>query len=508
MTSLFDLPFEPESEPELEPPPSELEPPHPADVAASRQPASRPEILTVSQLTADVRTVIESKFMRVAVEGELSNCRPWSGLLYFTLKDAGAQLRVVMFRSAVRLLRFKPEDGQHVVARGRLSVYDAKGDYQLLCDRLEPHGLGALQLAYEQLKRRLEAEGLFRAERKRSLPVLPRTIGIVCSIDGAALHDMLTVLNARYSQARIIIRPARVQGEGAAQDIARGIAAINRVPDVDVIVVGRGGGSIEDLWAFNEEIVARAIVASRVPVITAVGHETDVTIADFAADVRAPTPSAAAALIAARREEVCARLDRTRDRMRGALDGRVTRLRGAVQRLASAPALAGWPGRVAMRSRHVAETAHALQRAGRARVDRSFRVLDALQTRLEARDLRRRAGVARGQIIGYHGRLLAAVARQQHRHAARLGALAGRLDTLSPLAVLGRGYAVCWDVSRATIVRDAGELHPGDRVRVVLARGEIEAGVTRTEASGARHAAGGGQGAAGTDPGDHGGTSS
>jgi exodeoxyribonuclease VII large subunit len=281
-----------------------------------------------------------------------------------------------------------------------------------------------------------------------------------------------------------------VQGEGAAQDIARAIAALGRVSGIDVIVVGRGGGSIEDLWAFNEEAVARAIVASPVPVIAAVGHETDVTIADFAADVRAPTPSAAAALIAARREEVCARLDRTRDRLRAALDARVMRLRGDLQRLGSAPALAGWPGRVAMRSRHVAETAHALQRAARAWLDRSFRVLDALQTRLEARDLRRRAGIARGQIIAYTGRLQAALVRQQHRHASRLGTLAGRLDTLSPLAVLGRGYAVCWDMASESIVRDAAGLRPGDRVRVVLARGEIEAGVTRTSPPEGRDARG------------------
>jgi exodeoxyribonuclease VII large subunit len=476
MTSLFDLPFEPEQEPEPEPS-RVLSPPASRDVPPA---AAGGDILTVSQLTADVRTLLESQFLRVAVEGELSNCRAWNGLLYFTLKDAGAQLRVVMFRSAVRLLRFKPEDGQHVVARGRLSVYDPKGEYQLIGDRLEPHGLGALQLAYEQLKRRLDAEGLFKAERKRALPVLPRTVGVVTSLEGAALHDILTVLRARYPQARVVIRPARVQGDGAPQDIARALAAIARVPGMDVVIVGRGGGSIEDLWAFNEEVVARAIVRCPVPVIAAVGHETDVTIADFAADLRAPTPSAAAALVASRHEEVCGRLDRTRDRLRGALEGRVLRLRSAVQTISGAPAFAGWPARLAMRSRHLAESAHALQRAVHARLDRSFRTLDTLHARLEARDLRRRAGAARGQIIGSVGRLQAGMVRQQHRHAARLGALAGRLDTLSPLAVLGRGYAVCWNMAHDSIVRDAAELHAGDSVRVVLARGAIEAGVTRT----------------------------
>ena len=478
MTSLFDLPFEPDEEDKG---PEEF-PAAAADAAPrpTATPPAQPGILTVSQLTADVRQVLESQFLRVAVEGELSNCRAWNGLLYFTLKDSGAQLRVVMFRSAVRLLRFKPQDGQHVVARGRLSVYDPKGEYQLICDRLEPHGLGALQLAYEQLKERLGAEGLFSAERKRPLPVLPRTIGVVTSLDGAALHDILTVLRARHPGARVVIRPARVQGEGAAQDIARALRAIARVRGMDVVIVGRGGGSIEDLWAFNEELVARAIVACPVPVVAAIGHETDVTIADFAADVRAPTPSAAAALVASRHEDVCARLDRTRDRLRSALDSRILRFRGGVQRLDGSPAFAGWPGRVALRSRHVAELAHALQRAVRTRVERSSRALDGLRARLEARDLRRRSGIARGQIIGQLGRLQAAIVRQQHRHGARLGALAGRLDTLSPLAVLGRGYAVCWDAARDRIVRDAAELSAGDRVRVVLARGEIEAGVTRT----------------------------
>ena len=485
MTSLFDLPFEPDDEEGRR---QELADPGPG---SGRRPAAtptppQPDILTVSQLTADVRQVLESQFLRVAVEGELSNCRAWNGLLYFTLKDSGAQLRGVMFRAAVRLLRFKPQDGQHVVARGRLSVYDPKGEDQLICDRLEPHGLGALQLAYEQLKERLGAEGLFSAERKRPLPALPRTIGVITSLDGAALHDILTVLRARHPRARVVIRPARVQGEGAAQDIARALRAIARVRGMDVVIVGRGGGSIEDLWAFNEEPVARAIVACPVPVVAAVGHETDVTIADFAADVRAPTPSAAAALVAARFEDVCARLDRTRDRLRAAVDSRLLRFRGSVQRLEGTPAFAGWPGRVALRSRHVAELAHALQRTVRTRVDRSYRVLDGLQARLEARDLRRRAGVARGRIISHIGRLQAAMVRQQHGHAARLGALAGRLDTLSPLAVLGRGYAVCWDAARATIVRDATELSAGDRVRVVLARGEIEAGVTRTVAAGDR----------------------
>ena len=474
MTSLFDLPFEDEPDPEPEPAP---EPPR-----VPERPAGSAEILSVSQLTADLRNVIEAQFPRAAVEGELSNCRSWNGQLYFTLKDASAQLRVVMFRTAVRLLRFKPEDGQHVVARGRISVYEPKGEYQLICERLEPHGLGALQLAFDQLKRRLAAEGLFDESRKRPLPALPRKIGVITSLDAAALRDILTVLRARHPHAHVVIRPARVQGDGAAQDIARALAAIGRVPGLDVVVVGRGGGSIEDLWAFNEEVVARAIVRCPVPVISAVGHETDFTIADFAADVRAATPSAAAALVASRYEEVCGRLLRQRERLRSALGSRVLRLRGRVQRLESAPALAGWPGRLAMRGRHVAETTHALQRAVRGSLDRAARRLAGLHNRLEARDLRRRVGLARGRLMQADGRSRAAMIHVQHRRQAQLAALAGRLDSLSPLAVLGRGYALCWDADAQTLVRDAAALGPGDRVRVVVSRGAFEASVTRIEA--------------------------
>jgi exodeoxyribonuclease VII large subunit len=255
MTSLFDLPFEePEPEPEAEAP----------LLVPAAEPARTPPsgVLTVSQLTSDIRHLLESEFARVTVEGEISNCRPWTtGHVYFTLKDAGAQIRAVMFRSAARGLKFRLEDGQRVIARGRIGVYDVKGEYQIVCDRLEPTGAGALQVAFDQLKRRLEAEGLFATARKRPLPFLPRKIGIVTSLDGAAVRDIVTVLHARYSNAHVVIRPARVQGDGAAADVARGLAAIARVPGVDVVIVGRGGGSIEDLWAFNEEVVARAIAA-------------------------------------------------------------------------------------------------------------------------------------------------------------------------------------------------------------------------------------------------------
>jgi exodeoxyribonuclease VII large subunit len=471
MTSLFDLPFEePEAEPLLPAPP-----PDPAPAAAA--------VLTVSQLTADIRHVLEREFARVAVEGEISNCRPWTtGHVYFTLKDSGAQIRAVMFRSAARLLKFRLEDGQSVIARGRLSLYDVKGEYQLVVDRLEPKGAGALQVAFEQLKRRLEAEGLFAAARKRPLPVLPRKIGVVTSLDGAAVRDIVTVLRARYANAHLVIRPARVQGEGAAADVARGLRAIARVPGVDVVIVGRGGGSIEDLWAFNEEIVARAIAACPIPVISAVGHETDVTIADFVADLRAPTPSAAANLVVARKDEVCTRIDRQRERLAGAMRGRLLRHRARIHAATARPGFAGWPGRVAMRSRHVAELFQDLQRAARTRLAGVERRLDGLHGRLEARDLRRRLGATRARLVTATGRLDAVIVRRRHAARARLGALAAGLGSLSPLAVLGRGYAVCWDEARRTILRDAGEVTEGTPIRVTLARGELAARVTgRTE---------------------------
>jgi exodeoxyribonuclease VII large subunit len=471
MTSLFDLPFEePESEPLLPGPP-----PDPAPAVAT--------VLTVSQLTADIRHVLEREFARVAVEGEISNCRPWTtGHVYFTLKDSGAQIRAVMFRSAARLLKFRLEDGQSVIARGRLSLYDVKGEYQLVVDRLEPKGAGALQVAFEQLKRRLEAEGLFAAARKRLLPVLPRKIGIVTSLDGAAVRDIVTVLRARYANAHLVIRPARVQGEGAAADVARGLRAIARVRGVDVVIVGRGGGSIEDLWAFNEEIVARAIAACPIPVISAVGHETDVTIADFVADLRAPTPSAAANLVVARKDEVCTRIDRQGERLAGAMRGRLLRHRARIHAATARPGFAGWPGRVAMRSRHVAELFQDLQRATRTRLASVERRLDGLHGRLEARDLRRRLGATRARLVTATGRLDAVIVRRRHAARTRLGALAAGLGSLSPLAVLGRGYAVCWDEARRTILRDAGEVTEGTPIRVTLARGELAARVTgRTE---------------------------
>ena len=473
MSSLFDLPFD-----EPEPAPTEVT----APVARERPVEGRQRtVFSVSDLTSRIRDILETAYAEVWVEAEISNARLWNtGHLYFTLKDAGAQLKAVMFKSAVRSLKFKPEDGLHVVVRGRLSVYEPKGEYQIVCEHMEPHGLGALQLAFDQLKRRLQAEGLFDAARKRPLPAFPRKIGIVTSLDGAAIRDMIKVLDRRYPNAHLVIRPSRVQGEGAAADLARGLADIVKVAGIDVVIVGRGGGSVEDLWAFNEEVVARAIVASPVPVISAVGHEVDFTIADFAADVRAPTPSAAAEIVVARKEDFCTHIERLGERLNGAIRGSLARLESRVHQLDRRPSFAGWPARLAMGGRHCAETTHALRHAARGVVNRRLRAYQALRLHLEQFDLRRRLGTVRGKLVGADISLRAAAIHLHHRAESRLHTCAARLDSLSPLAVLGRGYAVVWDESRTKVIRTAVELKPGDKVRVTLSEGDLRCDVTST----------------------------
>jgi exodeoxyribonuclease VII large subunit len=338
---------------------------------------------------------------------------------------------------------------------------------------MEPHGLGALQLAFEQLKKRLQAEGLFDPKRKRPLPALPRRIGIVTSLDGAALRDILKVLRRRAPNASVLIRPARVQGEDAAADVATAIRMLGKVPGVDVIIVGRGGGSIEDLWAFNEERVARAIVACPVPVVSAVGHEVDFTIADFVADLRAPTPSAAAEMVVAANDEFCSRIDRLTGRLRAAARGDLQRRRAAVHVLSSRRGLAGFAARVGLRGRHAAELTHVLGRAVRAAIEERAREYRGLRQRLEQRDLARRLASIHGRLTAAEGRLTGAAHKTRHRADARFRALAGRLENLSPLAVLGRGYAVCWNADKTAIIRSADTVSPGDRVQVTLANGEI-----------------------------------
>lgn len=460
MTDPTQLPFD-------EPPPS----------------VSRPNrrVLTVTAFTAAIRTTLETSYREVWVEGEVSNARLWkTGHLYFTLKDAGAQLNAVMFRSTVRHLRFKPENGQHVVARGRLSVYDPKGEYQIVCEHLEPQGLGALQLAFEQLRERLAHEGLFDTDRKRPLPALPRKIGIVTSLDGAAVRDILNVLGRRYPNAHVVISPTRVQGEGAGKEIARGLGSLGRVPGIDVIIVARGGGSIEDLWAFNEEQVARAIAATPVPVVSGVGHETDFTISDFVADLRAPTPSAAAELVIARKDEIASRIRAAEDQLRAAMGANLQRRRAMVHHLERRPGLTGCPARVAGHGRYAAELTHRLNTTAASTVARRVREVHTLRLRLEALSLGRQLARIRARLVAAQTGLKQTIRQAHAIRTTRLGAGAGRLEALSPLAVLSRGYAVCWTADRSAVVREATEVKPGQSVRVTLRKGELDCEVRST----------------------------
>jgi exodeoxyribonuclease VII large subunit len=390
---------------------------------------SAPHVYTVSALTAELKTLLETTYPSLWVEGEVSNFKHHaSGHMYFTLKDATSQIRAVMFRAANRTLKFRPEDGLAVQVRGSLGIYEPRGEYQLYVEHMEPKGLGALQLAFAQLKARLAAEGLFDAARKREIPRLPRRIGIVTSPSGAAVRDMLNVIARRFASVEILIYPARVQGEGAAEEIVAGIAALNARGDLDVLIVGRGGGSIEDLWAFNEETVARAIAASKVPVISAVGHETDFTIADFVADLRAPTPSAAAELVVAHKAELAQRLDDLASRLDSAF--------------------AHW------------------MTAGRQRLAFLWRHLALLNPVEQVRRQRERIAVVAETLRG-------ALRTRLRLCEGELRALAGKLESLSPLAILGRGYSITRLVPDLRIVKDAASVRPGEAVSILLHRGTL-----------------------------------
>jgi exodeoxyribonuclease VII large subunit len=414
-------------------------------------------VLTVSQLTEQLRSVVEERFPAVWVEGEISNFKIYgSGHAYFTLKDEGAQIRAVLFRNRTRRLRFEPADGQHVLAFGSLEVYAQRGEYQLVVELLEPRGLGALQLAFEQRKARLSAEGLFEGARKRPLPRFPRKIGIATSPSGAALRDMLRVLGRRFAGLHIVIAPCRVQGEGAAAEIAQAIADLNGLGDVDVIIVGRGGGSLEDLWAFNEEAVARAIAGSKVPVISAVGHEVDFTIADFVADLRAPTPSAAAEVVVREKRAVADAL----------VDVRLRLVRAVVRPLRDL-------------ERRVDHMRARLDRAADGVRRRAGYRVDLLTARLRAASPYARLNTGRHRLERLETRLHGAMTRRLVGHRHRFTAAAGRLGSLSPLAVLGRGYSLT-RTPDGRIVRAARQVAPGDPLSVLLHEGQLDCRVERT----------------------------
>jgi len=429
-------------------------------------------VMTVSELTALVRASLEADFAEVWLEGEISNLRaPGSGHLYCTLKDQTSQIRAVIFRSAAVRLRFGLEEGLHVVVRGRLSVYEPRGEYQIILDHLEPKGRGALQLAFEQLKRRLEAEGLFDQERKQPLPEFPRTIGIVTSPTGAAIQDLLTVLYRRCPVLRVILAPVQVQGEGSAAQIADAIQALNQLGDVDVIIVGRGGGSLEDLWSFNEEAVVRAIAASRVPIVSAVGHETDITLADFVADVRAPTPSAAAEMVVPVLEEIVERLGMLTIRCEQAMSARCVEQR---QRLDLYLAhLGNIRFTILQETQRVDSAVVSMKEALRAQLKQAMvRLQDwthALMGSSPAFNVRRDLAM----VPQLRARLISAVNYDLQRKSNQTHATLSRLNGLSPLAVLERGYGILETMPGGRIIRNAGEVSVGDKIVARLARGMI-----------------------------------
>ena len=456
---------------------------------AAGETAARPrrQVLTVTQLTAQIRLKLESAYPTVWVEGELSNVRVWrTGHLYFTLKDGNAQIRGVMFRSAVRTLRFEPEDGLHVVARGRVTVYEPKGEYQLVAEHFEPAGVGARQLAFDQLRQRLEREGLFATERKRALPMLPRRIGIVTSRDGAALHDILTVLSRRFPTAQVVISPARVQGHGAAGELTDALDRVARVAQLDVVILGRGGGSAEDLWAFNDEQLARAIAACPVPVISAAGHETDFTISDFAADIRAATPSAAAEIVVARKADLEGRLARALSRLVDVAREAARRRRDLVERVRTSPGMASLPARIALRHRQIDELSDRLNDGVRDALAARARRTQMLRQRLDQLDVGVRLARVRTALVLANNRLARAAADRTVGGRRHLERVAAQLAALSPLGVLARGYAVCWNDDRTAIVRRARDVRTGEAVRVTLHEGELRCGV-RAISEDARH---------------------
>jgi exodeoxyribonuclease VII large subunit len=427
-------------------------------------------ILTVSQLNGLIRGVLEENFEHVWVEGEISNlAMPLSGHLYFTLKDAGGQVRCVMFRASSRALKFKAKDGMGVIVRGRVSVFEQRGEYQLIVEYLEPQGIGALQLAFTQLKERLAKEGLFAESRKKPLPRLPQRIGVVTSATGAAIHDILNVLNRRFANVQLLLRPVRVQGEGAAEEIAAAIGDFNTYREIDVMIVGRGGGSLEDLWAFNEEVVARAISRSKIPVISAIGHEVDFTIADFVADLRAPTPSAAAELVVRSKAELAAGLDAFSHRLALAMHRRLGECRGELGGLSRAlkdPSLL--LGHLAQRLDDLDERGG---RAVRVMLLRRHEQLANLHNRLRLQNPALQIEQGKERLLAYCARLENAMERVLDRNRQAAAVSAGKLQALSPLATLARGFSITRKLPEMTIVTDSRGIEPGERLELTFQRG-------------------------------------
>jgi exodeoxyribonuclease VII large subunit len=436
-------------------------------------------IWTPRTLMSSVRTQVEREHGDIWVEGEVSNFRPAeSGHLYFTLKDDDAQLRVVMFRTQARLLRFRPENGLQVLARGRVTIYEARGELQLSAEYLEPKGAGALQIAFEQLKAKLQAEGLFDAERKKPIPALPKRIGVVTSPRGAAIQDVLNILRRRHTGVNVVIYPAQVQGEAAASEVSAGIRYFNRAKNVDVIIVARGGGSMEDLAAFNDEGLSRTIAGSHLPLISAVGHETDFTIADFVADLRAPTPSAAAEMVIQSRSQLEEAIGGLRQRLGRAVRYHFMLVRQTLNELAQHGAMAGIRDAVRRRQQRLDDLTYRLSRAYEAGAHEKRRRLEVAGTRLRHFDLRRVLGGMRREIDAHGTTLHSTMRTQLERRRARLAEAAARLESLSPVSILERGYALVFDAA-GKLVKDPAQVQSGDEITARVSKGAFRAVVKK-----------------------------
>ncbi len=430
-------------------------------------------VFTITELTRHIRETLESAYPDVWVEGEISNLRvPSSGHCYFTLKDEGAQLRAVMFRMQARLLRFAPEDGLKVICRGRINVYEQRGEYQLIAEMLEPKGVGDLQLAFEQLKHKLQQEGLFEAGRKKPLPFLPARVAVITSATGAAVRDIIRVMHRRFPNVAILVVPVKVQGDEAPGEIALGIATVNRNNLADVIIVGRGGGSLEDLWAFNTEIVARSIAASAIPVVSAVGHEIDVTIADCVADLRAPTPSAAAELVMREKRELVQLLSqyelrlkegwgKQRERILSRINHACSRLRHPARRIAD------------LQLRLDDLQCRMATAVPRLIIRRRFAITSACRI-IAAQSPAGRIAAHRLRLSFFEQRLAAGMAAVRQRKSSALQTFVAQLSAFNPAAILARGYSITRVLPSLQIVRSSGDVAPGAALQVTLGKGVVD----------------------------------
>ena len=445
-------------------------------VPASSEPART--IYTVAQLVQEVRTNLEEAFEDVWVEGEISNYRvPGSGHSYFTLKDEKAQVAAVLFRFYAQHLRFKPEDGLKVIVHGKVTVYEPRGDLQVSVRYMEPKGLGSLQLAFEQLKAKLHAEGLFDESLKKPIPMLARRIGIVTSPTGAALRDILRILRRRHFNVQVLIAPVRVQGSDAAPGIAEAIAALDTRFDLDVIIVTRGGGSIEDLWPFNEEVVARAIAVCNTPVISAVGHEIDFTISDFVADLRAPTPSAAAEMVIARKDELASGIASLQKRLSLLMSESLKGRRIAFERLSSSRVFTDAMTLVERYQQRIDEIAIRMGGAVAGALTKAKTKLEIVRRCLQVPRLSMRIQELRGNLAALERTSHEAVYRNLMERKKSFAESAGKLQSLSPLAVLLRGYGICRRKPDGRIITSAMAVNVGDEVSIQLSEGGLACGV-------------------------------